>query len=80
MSKDILTVAVVNFRLHEDGYERNLDHIEGYAEAASRRGADLIVFPEMCATGYDMFEDAGFSPGEKYALAGIVKKQLQEAF
>lgn len=78
MSKDILTVSVVNFRLHEDGYERNLDHIEGYAEAASRRGADLIVFPEMCATGYDMFEDPSVSPEEKYELAGIVKEKLVE--
>lgn len=53
--QDILTIAVVNFKPNAGNKESNLFRMEGYARAASKRGADLIVFPEMCLMGYDYY-------------------------
>ncbi len=55
MSKyeDVMNVAVVNFRQIWGNKERNLERIKSYIKAASKRGADIIVFPEMALNGYD---------------------------
>lgn len=49
---DIVTVAVVNF--HPIWGESNSDRIRGFALAAAKAGADVIVFPELALTGYDV--------------------------
>ena len=51
--KDIVTASVVSFHAIWGDKEANLRRIVGYAEAAARRGSDIVVFPEMALTGYD---------------------------
>lgn len=67
--EDVLTVAVVNFKLSEGNKESNLRRMKGFAEAASKRGADLILFPEMCLMGCDYFMSADIPQESKRALA-----------
>jgi len=54
---DVLTVACVNFRTDWGNKEANLNRIKGYIEAAAKRGADIILFPETALTGYDIDEE-----------------------
>lgn len=63
--KDIITVAVVNFKVDAANKESNISRMCGFAEAAAKRGADLILFPEMCLMGYDYFVDESISQEEK---------------
>lgn len=51
--QDILNVAVVNFNPVWGEKEKNLSRIKGYISCAAKRGADMIVLPEMSLTGYD---------------------------
>ena len=67
--KDIITVSVVNFKVHSKNKASNLRRMCGFAEAAARQGSDLILFPEMCLQGYDCYIDPQFSREEKLALA-----------
>ncbi len=67
--KDIMTVAVVNFKVDPCNKEGNLSRICGYAEAAARRGADLILLPEMCLYGYDYYVDTTVTTEEKIRTA-----------
>ncbi len=69
--EDVLTVAVVNFKLAEGNKESNLRRMKGFAEAASKRGADLILFPEMCLMGCDYFMSADIPQESKRALAEL---------
>ena len=55
MSEDILTIAVVNFKPDAGQKIENLRRMKGFAAAASKRGSDLILFPEMCLMGYDYY-------------------------
>lgn len=55
--KDIINVSTVTFNAVWGNKEKNLNRIKGYIEAAAKRGADFIVFPEMALTGYDDEED-----------------------
>lgn len=50
---DIVTVAVVNFRQIWGNTESNEQRIIGFTRQAAKRGADIIVFPEMALMGYD---------------------------
>lgn len=67
--KDILNVAVVNFKAATGNKESNLQRILGFTEAAAKRGADLILFPEMCLMGYDYFTNPDISMEDKKAAA-----------
>ena len=51
----ILTIAVVNFKPDAGQKIENLRRMKGFAAAASKRGSDLILFPEMCLMGYDYY-------------------------
>ena len=62
---DILTAAVVNFHPVSGEKERNLSRIEGFARAGARRGAELILFPELCLMGYDYYLDPEIPRAEK---------------
>ena len=51
--RDIINLGVVNFKVATGDKQANLSRIKEYAIAAGKRGADMIVFPEMCLMGYD---------------------------
>lgn len=51
--KDLMNIAVINFVTLWGDKEQNLSRITGYCEAAGKRGADFIVFPETALSGYD---------------------------
>lgn len=61
--KDIMNIAVVNFKAAWGDKAVNLNRIAGYCEAAGKSGADFIVFPETALTGYE--NDAGKPRSEK---------------
>jgi predicted amidohydrolase len=82
--KDIMTVAVVNFQVKTKEKETNVNRIVGFAEAAAKRGADLVLFPELCVMGYEYYIDPSISKAEKIqtteTLDGeICRKVLQVA-
>lgn len=62
---DILTVAVVNFKVAAGNKELNLSRIKGFSIAAAKRGADLVLFPELCLMGYDYFVNEDVSMNDK---------------
>lgn len=62
---DIITVAVVNFKVATGDKELNLSRMKGFSIAAAKRGADLILFPEMCLMGYDYYVNEEISMDEK---------------
>lgn len=49
----ILNIAVINFQAKWGDKAYNLERIKGYLQCASRRGAEMVIMPEMCLTGYD---------------------------
>ena len=65
MSEDILTIAVVNFKPDAGQKIENLRRMKGFAAAASKRGSDLILFPEMCLMGYDYYISQQITMEEK---------------
>ena len=67
--KDIMTVAVVNFRVDAANKESNLSRMCGYAEAAAKRGADLVLLPELCLYGWDYYVDMSTPWEEKVQTA-----------
>ena len=70
--KDIITVAVVNFRVDAADKASNLSRMCGFTEAAAKRGADLILFPEMCLYGYDYYVDESISQEEKIKVSETI--------
>jgi len=69
LMEDVLTMAVVNFKPSYGEKEQNLNRILGFARAACRSGADVILFPEMSLTGYDFYTDEDVPREEKIRLA-----------
>lgn len=74
--KDIITVAVVNFKVTARDKENNLKRIVGFAEAAAKRGADLVLFPELCIMGYDFYCQKDIDMKEKLASAETLEDEV----
>lgn len=51
--RSVLNLAVINFQAKWGDKAYNLERIKGYIECAGKRGADFVILPEMCLTGYD---------------------------
>ena len=75
--KDIVTVSVVNFHPIWGEKERNLKRIGEYIESEAKKGADIIVFPELCLTGYDDEDTDGFGLGHGENLQKAVQEKMQ---
>jgi Predicted amidohydrolase len=71
--KDILNVAVVNFKPETGNKKNNLQRMTGFSVAAAKRGADLVLFPELCLTGYDYFVNESISINEKLDMTETVQ-------
>lgn len=52
-NSDVVTIACVNFKTDWGNKEQNLMRIKDYVTTAAKRGADIILFPELALTGYD---------------------------
>lgn len=75
--RDIVNVAVVNFRPIWGEKEKNLKRIAEYIENEAKRGMDIIVFPELCLTGYDDEDTDGFGLGHGYNTAMDKRQKMQ---
>lgn len=53
---DILNLCVVNFYASSLDKDSNIRRIYGFIRAAAKRGADMIVFPELCVNGYECYD------------------------
>lgn len=69
---DVLNIAVVNFKVLFGDKQANLSRIEEFTVACAKRGAELILFPEMCLMGYDYFIDSNITMEEKVAVTETV--------
>lgn len=74
-TSDIINLAVVNFKATAGDKSSNLRRIAEFSAAAARRGADMVVFPEMCLTGYDYFIDGAIGRTDKLKMAETVSGQ-----
>lgn len=72
MYKDIITISTVTFNAFWGDKEANLNRIEGYMEAAAKKGSDLVVFPEMALTSYDDEPDKPVAEKMQHKLAETV--------
>ena len=70
--KDIMTVSVVTFHPVWGNKEANLKRIMEYTECAAKKGTDLVIFPEMCLTGYDDEADKPLKEKMQYKLAETI--------
>lgn len=70
--KDIINVAVVNFKVNSGDKRNNLRRIIEFSTAAAKRGADLVLFPEMCLTGYAYYVNEAVSMKEKISMAETI--------
>lgn len=70
--RDIINVGVVNFKVATGDKQANLSRIKDFSIAAAKRGADLVLFPEMCLMGYDYFIDDKIDRKEKIAVTETV--------
>jgi N-carbamoylputrescine amidase len=52
-----LRIAVAQMRSDNHDIGGNLARAEGFAEQAARRGARLVLFPEMMPSGYSLYYD-----------------------
>ena len=52
--RHIITVACINFRAKWGRKEINLEKIKEYIDISVKQGANLIIFPELALTGYDV--------------------------
>ncbi|NLL91863.1 MAG: carbon-nitrogen hydrolase family protein [Ruminococcaceae bacterium] len=70
--KDIVNIAVVNFRPFWGRKDRNLSRIIEYIESASKRGVDIICFPELALTGYENEPDVELPDKMQVRLAETI--------
>lgn len=73
--KDVMNAAVVNFKPDAGNKKNNLKRIVDFSIAAAKRGADLVLFPELCLTGYDYFINEKIELREKLAMAETIEGQ-----
>ena len=57
VASDELTLAVVDFQPVWGDVDANVATMEGYVAQAAEQGVGLILFPEMCVTGYVSSDD-----------------------
>lgn len=70
--KDIINVATVNFKVNAGNKENNLRRIIEFSAAAAKRGVDLVLFPEMCLTGYEYYTNNDIDMKEKVIMAETI--------
>ncbi|MCR5754706.1 MAG: carbon-nitrogen hydrolase family protein, partial [Acetatifactor sp.] len=78
--KDAIKISTVNFHPEWGCKDKNLNRMLGIIEACAAEGANLIVFPEMCLTGYDEeAQEVAFEKKMQYLNAETVPGTSSEA-
>ncbi|HHX86704.1 MAG TPA: carbon-nitrogen hydrolase family protein, partial [Firmicutes bacterium] len=78
-----VTVAAIQMPVVLGDKEKNLNKVAGLAQTAVRSGAELLVFPELCTSGYafnsrkEVAELAEESSGESIKLFKKLARDLQ---
>ena len=49
-----LTISLAQMQFELGQPEANLERVRAWAAEAARRGSDLVLFPELWASGYDL--------------------------
>lgn len=75
---DYITVSVISFHSVWGKKETNLKRIVEYAEAVSRRGSQIIIFPEMALTGYGYSEEYNMQEELAEMLPGPATDAISE--
>ena len=52
-----IKVASIQFEHAPGDKQANLDKVRRFTAAAAEQGVELVVFPEMCVTGYWFLRD-----------------------
>ena len=76
MRDGFLRVASATPRIKVADCEKNADEIISQAREAAGKGASLIVFPELCITGYtcsDLFLQNSLISAAEKALGRIIE-------
>ena len=76
-----MTIALAQINPVVGDLRGNADKIVARAEAAHRRGAELVVFPELCVTGYppqDLLEQPAFMAATEDALQHVARDVPQQ--
>lgn len=63
-----IRASVVNFKAEYGNKKDNLEKMFGYIENAVLEKSNIVVFPELCLTGYDIFTGDDVERKEKEAL------------
>lgn len=85
MKRDIMNLAVVNLKPVWGDKAANYNRIKEYAKCAAKKGIDMIVFPEMALTGYDIenipkdemmqIKEAEYIPGPSTEKLSVVAQK-----
>jgi predicted amidohydrolase len=65
--EDIIKVTAVNFKAEYADKKANIEKMLFYIEQAAKDGSNLVVLPELCLTGYDVFCSEELTDEEKTA-------------
>jgi predicted amidohydrolase len=76
--QNIIKTAAVNFKAEYADKAANLEKILYYINEAAREKSDIIVLPELCLTGYDVFTTDELSAEEKSVYCESVMGKSME--
>ncbi len=65
---DIIKAAAVSLKAEYGCKKANLEKMTYFTEQAKAQGCNIVVFPELCTTGYDIFTEEETAPKEKAAF------------
>jgi len=74
--RHIITVACVNFRAKWGRKEANLEKIKEYIDFNAKQGVNLIIFPELALTGYDIEKDAEMHKKNAEEIPGFSTNEI----
>lgn len=80
--KDNMRIGVVNMQAFSGEKKKNLEAMFFYIKEAAAQKVDMLILPELCLQGYDLFVDEAISQEEKIAVAESIDgdscKAIQE--
>lgn len=74
-----LTISLGQMDVKLGAPEANLARVRGWIEEAARRGSDLVVFPELWSTGYDLERAADYATSTEDGIFAQVAQAAQRS-